>query len=410
MKPNKGDCLVFIEELGEKRSVPYANLNKFPSDQICRLTLPYTTTSYLQLCPQSQNKPRTIAFKKRYANRKSSTDNYKCLTGWCKKTKCLNIQEESIDYNTTAACKLKPYTSLCNYQLTPNNNPNIIAMPLLVDDASNNNNDKHKKTNNQQTTTSTMTTATVAAPTQNAQSLLKTINDKNNNNGKLNANKKDDTTKSMQKIDYPGKVSLANNKIDTATKSTSKDVQFTNDEYEMVQSVNDYAYVSSAPTMQAPNHPVAGGGGGGYLLYPRYDDMMFQAYGYEMSPPYQPMFYNGNHHPGAGPVTAMAANYMPTAAAMYHGAQENAAVNMMQPIPIFSPTASSINPSGPTPLMNGPTLGGIIGPTTPTSPTAMSGLLPIKRKDLLQSTNLINLYARPSYAMNCTDLPCKFNK
>lgn len=352
MLPNKGNCVVFIEELGERRSVPYESLNKLPTRR--------HQPQYVHLYgPTQPSHRRSMPYKRRYyytrsiSNRKYSDDEY-----YRKTTTYDKIPEEPVDYNrNTIAHKLQPLTSLCNYEVRAA--PEIIAMPLLVINTNGSTND-------------------IQTPVSN-NNVQKVVNDKNNNNGgNVNDNKivkdfvpaKNNTTSKKEVNNTRNNAAKQNDTNKSDGKKAPRDCQLVGEIHETSQS--DYTSVGQLPV-----------GNPGYVMYPRYDDLVFPTYSYEIPPPYGPIYCNTS--PTAMPAPPGAGNYMP---AMY-SARDNG--NMMQSIPIYTQTASSAGPIR----------------TSPPSPP-IAGLLPIKRKDLLQSTVPINLYARPSYEMDGTDLPSTF--
>lgn len=243
-----------------------------------------------------------------------------------------------------------------------NTGQEIIAMPLLMNNTNGSTNDNPPANTNVQPI----------------------VNDKNNNNSvKVNGNKnvKDvvpvkNNAQKKENNDNRNNVAKRNDKSSADGKNAPRDTQLVGETYETFPS--DYTNVAQLPA-----------GNPGYVVYPRYDDGMYPTYGYEIPQPYAPIYCNTS--PTAIPPPPGAGSYMP---AMYT-TRDN--VNIMQSIPIYTPSTSTAISTG---LANGP---------NPVSPT-LTGLLPIKRKDLLQSKFPINFYARPSHSMDGEDLPSKFNE
>lgn len=127
MSPNKGSCLVFVEELAEKHSVPYSYLKPLPQYRCF-----YNRCSYQPLEVYKTKK----SYDKRGKNdglewnkySKRGNNNYKCI-------------EDTVDLN--------PYTDLSNFQPY---SYEIVAMPMTTiarSDRNGNRSNNRSNSNNQ---------------------------------------------------------------------------------------------------------------------------------------------------------------------------------------------------------------------------------------------------------------------
>lgn len=128
MSPNKGPCVVFVEELGEKRVVPYANLQTFSNMQ-----QPWMSGYRYCFKPTNANfETNNIRSDKKYSTKRnkkcdsSQSDPLKC-------TKAISVADVSYKYGgfngVASSVDFEQYTSLSNFQPYPYE---IVAMPLAV--------------------------------------------------------------------------------------------------------------------------------------------------------------------------------------------------------------------------------------------------------------------------------------
>lgn len=124
MSPNKGPCVVFIEELGDKQTVPYKYLKPYPEKQAWLPTYQYcfkrNPNDYCDMNGlQYNNKRYSIKRSKKYESAKSDANTYK--KGNVNSFECC---DESASFD------LMQYTDLSNYQLSYPYE--IVAMPMTV--------------------------------------------------------------------------------------------------------------------------------------------------------------------------------------------------------------------------------------------------------------------------------------
>ncbi|XP_055370968.1 protein ovarian tumor locus-like [Condylostylus longicornis] len=141
-------CIVFIEDLGEKRSVPYDCLKPLPPDQVKPWPLPYRWQKQYEKFQQQQSQMYSPAkFFKRFTSHTS-----KCKIAEFDYNVMNSCQlENSICEKENVNLKLKQYCSLDNFTSTIISKPiEIIAMPLNVESERTplNNNAQRNQNNN----------------------------------------------------------------------------------------------------------------------------------------------------------------------------------------------------------------------------------------------------------------------
>jgi hypothetical protein len=125
MTPNKGPCVVFIEELGDKHTVPYRYLKPYPRNETW---VPTCQRYYFKRNPNGvcdmngllhNNKRVSTKRNKKYESAKCETNVYK------------KSNTDSFQYvDTNESVDLIQYTDLANYQ--PTYPYEIVAMPMSV--------------------------------------------------------------------------------------------------------------------------------------------------------------------------------------------------------------------------------------------------------------------------------------
>ncbi|XP_013108445.2 uncharacterized protein LOC106087820 isoform X1 [Stomoxys calcitrans] len=138
---DRGQCIVFVEQLGEKRLVPYENLSPLPPDQFKPWTVPYRFQRHMQ-------KFSSVRFPRQYNNYRfkfnSTTEHHHhhqqfCGNGMMDNDSCGGNSSDYINeddpkrshyYCTTSYYKLKQYTHLENFRAQT---VEFCTMPLTVE-------------------------------------------------------------------------------------------------------------------------------------------------------------------------------------------------------------------------------------------------------------------------------------
>ncbi|KNC26490.1 Protein ovarian tumor locus [Lucilia cuprina] len=137
---DKGQCIVFVEQLGEKRLVPYENLTPLPPDQFKPWTVPYRLQRHMQ-------KYSSVRFTRQYNYRfkfntttehhhhhefacGSAMDNDSCSNDYIDDDLKKSARQQHNQHCTTAASyfKLKQYTHLEDFRT----HVEYCTMPLTV--------------------------------------------------------------------------------------------------------------------------------------------------------------------------------------------------------------------------------------------------------------------------------------